>query len=169
FAISHVASNAFSMLFSSHNNVSSKSNITDFNIILSSFIIYLIFLFLLYYGIYNLSLSPSFFILIEESYFVMNLSLLNLKRSILYVIISSNAFSMLFSSHNNVSSKSNITDFNIILSSFIIYLIFLFLLYYGIYNLSLSPSFFILIEESYFVMNLSLLNLKRSILYVIIC
>src|SRR5699024_11763690 len=78
-------------------------------------------------------------------------------------------FSMLFSSHNNVSSKSNITDFNIILSSFIIYLIFLFLLYYGIYNLSLSPSFFILIEESYFVMNLSLLNLKRSILYVIIC
>src|SRR5690625_5864317 len=76
---------------------------------------------------------------------------------------------MLFSSHNNVSSKSNITDFNIILSSFIIYLIFLFLLYYGIYNLSLSPSFFILIEESYFVMNLSLLNLKRSILYVIIC
>src|SRR5690625_6201358 len=75
---------------------------------------------------------------------------------------------MLFSSHNNVSSKSNITDFNIILSSFIIYLIFLFLLYYGIYNLSLSPSFFILIEESYFVMNLSLLNLKRSILYVII-
>src|SRR5699024_12400453 len=80
-AISHVASNAFSMLFSSHNHVSSKSNITDFNIILSSFIIYLIFLFLLYYGIYNLSLSPSFFILIEESYFVMNLSLLNLKRS----------------------------------------------------------------------------------------
>src|SRR5699024_4193375 len=76
---------------------------------------------------------------------------------------------MLFSSHNNVSSKSNITDFNIILSSFIIYLIFLFLLYYVIYNLSLSPSFFILIEESYFVMNLSLLNLKRSILYVIIC
>src|SRR5699024_11805539 len=74
-----------------------------------------------------------------------------------------------FSSHNNVSSKSNITDFNIILSSFIIYLIFLFLLYYGIYNLSLSPLFFILIEESYFVMNLSLLNLKRSILYVIIC
>src|SRR5699024_16784 len=86
-AISHVASNAFSMLFSSHNNVSSKSNITDFNIILSSFIIYLIFLFLLYYGIYNLSLSPSFFILIEESYFVMNLLLLNLIRSILYVII----------------------------------------------------------------------------------
>src|SRR5699024_12563136 len=56
-----------------------------------------------------------------------------------------------------------------ILSSFIIYLIFLFLLYYGIYNLSLSPSFFILIEESYFVMNLSLLNLKRLILCVIIC
>src|SRR5699024_9919908 len=73
-----------------------------------------------------------------------------------------------FSSHNNVSSKSNITDFNIILSSFIIYLIFLFLLYYGIYNLSLSPSFFILIEEIYFFMNLSLLNLKRSILYFII-
>src|SRR5699024_12444939 len=79
------------------------------------------------------------------------------------------SFPMLLPSYNTVSSKSNITYFNIILSSFIIYLIFLFLLYYGIYNLSLSPSFFILIEESYFVMNLSLLNLKRSILYVIIC
>src|SRR5699024_6757310 len=61
---------------------------------------------------------------------------------------------MLFSSTNNVSYKSNITDFNIILSYFIIYIIFIFLLYYIIYNISLSPSF---------------LNLKRSILYVIIC
>src|SRR5699024_6773829 len=76
---------------------------------------------------------------------------------------------MLFSSHNNVSSKSYITDFYIFLSFFIIYIIFFIFLNYVIFILSFSPSFFILIEESYFVMNLSHLNLKRSILYVIIC
>src|SRR5690625_4620171 len=76
---------------------------------------------------------------------------------------------MIFSSHNIVSSKQYITDFIIILYSFIIYFIFLFIYYYIIYTYSLSPLFFILNEKSYFVMNLSLLNLKRSILYVIIC
>src|SRR5699024_7399249 len=115
---------------SSHNNVSSKSNITDFNIILSSFIIYLIFLFLLYYGIYNLSLSLSFFILIEDSYFVINLSFLNLNGSILYVIF---CYKFLF---------------KIIFFFFFIYFLFFFLFYYCIYNLLLSSLFFILIEES---------------------